>query len=585
MAISTVSPITSYIVAQKDEATAAQNYAKTDSVTANEVATFNKDAGSITTVDGLLKNYSVLQVVLGAYGLSSLSGQTAVIKDLLTQDPSSSTSLAVKSKNTSWQAFAKAFAVWSEHDGVSTVSPFTTGDSKVSVVAAPTKTTELALNATLPSTSSSQNSYTTAAVTAYDSSDKAVNIALQWTRSSTDPLSWNVSAYDTDGKASVGNNSYNVTFNADGSIASVSNAISGESVVTSSSTDANPTAFFPITLTGSDGTVQNIKLVLGTVGSTKDGTVMATTDTQTASISQAESMSGSGTSLTMSSVVLGTTRGTNQSYLSSPLDPDQALDDSDNIPASMRNYLSVKWTQTSDATWSVSVVNPYDSSSVTSASVYSVSFDALGNVYQVNGLSTNKIPSLSAVMGGTTYSINLDSPTLATNQKTTQSTLTNPSATTNYSGVNMSTLVDDFEQTQYEQSKANQKDGVGNALYFTRKISGVTSLTQLMSDATLTKVVETVLGYNPDQIGALDYSQQVQMLTGKIDFSQFKTADGIKKYAEQYLAMLQVNPQTSDEAASTMDLFGGSNSSEGIAALFDVSSSSSGSSSLYSALF
>ncbi|MFT8885271.1 MAG: hypothetical protein ABF946_03565, partial [Acetobacter papayae] len=85
MAISTVSPITSYLVAQKDETTAAQNYAKTDSVTANEVATFEKDAGSITTVDGLLKNYSVLQVVLGAYGLSSLSGQTAIIKDLLTQ--------------------------------------------------------------------------------------------------------------------------------------------------------------------------------------------------------------------------------------------------------------------------------------------------------------------------------------------------------------------------------------------------------------------------------------------------------------------------------------------------------------------
>jgi hypothetical protein len=209
----------------------------------------------------------------------------------------------------------------------------------------------------------------------------------------------------------------------------------------------------------------------------------------------------------------------------------------------------------------------------------------LGNVYSVNGQSTTTIPTLTAVMGGTTYSINLESPTLSTSQKTTESTLTNPSATTSYDGVDMTTLVDDFEQTQYEQSKANQKDGVGNALYFSRKISGVTTLAQVMSDSTLLKVVETVLGYNPDQIGALDYSQQVQMLTGKIDFSQFTTADGIKKYAEQYLAMLQINPQTSSDALSTMDLFGGSNSSEGIVALFDVSSSSSGSSSLYSALF
>lgn len=583
MAISTVSPITSFLIAQKDEVTAAQTYAKTDAATANEIATFEKDAGSITTVDGLLKNYSVLQVVLGAYGLSSLSGQTAVIKDLLTQDPSSSTSLAAKSKNTSWQAFAKAFAVWSEHDGVSTVSPFTTSDSKVSVTAAPTKTTELTLNAILPSSSSTQDSYTTAGVTTYDASGNATQVALQWTRSTTNPLSWNVSAYDADGKGAVGTNSYNVTFNTDGSIASVSNAVSGDSVVNSSSKDL--TAFFPVTLIGGDGKTQNIKLVLGTVDSTKSGTVMATSDTQKASVSQAQSMSGSGTSLTMSPVVVGSTTGTGQSYLSSPLDPDQALDDADNIPASARNYLSVKWTQTANSTWSVSVVNPYDSSSVTSSSVYSVSFDALGNVYSVNGLSTTKVPALTAVMGGTTYSINLESPTLSTSQKTTESTLTNPSATTSYDGVDMTTLVDDFEQTQYEQSKANQKDGVGNALYFTRKISGVTTLAQVMSDSTLLKVVETVLGYNPDQIGALDYSQQVQMLTGKIDFSQFTTADGIKKYAEQYLAMLQINPQTSSDALSTMDLFGGSNSSEGIVALFDVSSSSSGSSSLYSALF
>ncbi|MCH4142812.1 DUF1217 domain-containing protein [Acetobacter peroxydans] len=583
MAISTVSPITSFLIAQKDEVTAAQTYAKTDAATANEIATFEKDAASITTVDGLLKNYSVLQVVLGAYGLSSLSGQTAVIKDLLTQDPSSSTSLAAKSSNASWQAFAKAFAVWSEHDGVSTVSPFTTGSSTISVTADPTETTELTLTATLPSSSSTQDSYTTAGVTTYDSSGNATQVALQWTRSSSDPLSWNVSAYDTSGNGAVATNSYNVTFNSDGSIASVSNAVSGESIVTSSSSDL--TAFFPISLTNSDGTTQDIKLVLGTVDSTTDGTVMATSDTQTTSVSQADSMSGSGTSLTMSSVVVGSTTGTGQTYLSSPLDPDQTIDDSDSIPVSMRSYLSVKWTQTGNSTWSVSVVNPYDSSSVTSSSVYSVSFDSLGNVYSVNGQSTTTIPTLTAVMGGTTYSINLESPTLSTSQKTTESTLTNPSATTSYDGVDMTTLVDDFEQTQYEQSKANQKDGVGNALYFSRKISGVTTLAQVMSDSTLLKVVETVLGYNPDQIGALDYSQQVQMLTGKIDFSQFTTADGIKKYAEQYLAMLQINPQTSSDALSTMDLFGGSNSSEGIVALFDVSSSSSGSSSLYSALF
>ncbi|MFT8655666.1 MAG: DUF1217 domain-containing protein [Acetobacter papayae] len=585
MAISTVSPITSYLAAVKDESTAAAAYAKTDTATLSEVATFEKDAASITTVDGLLKNYSVLQVVLGAYGLSSLSGETAVIKDLLTQDPSSSTSLAATSDNASWKAFAEAFAVWSDNDGVSTVSPFTTSDDgTVSVSSTPTETTQLTLDATLPSSSSSVDSYTTAAVATYDSSGNETDVALQWTRSSTDPLTWTVSAYDASGDGAVGTNSYTVTFNSDGSIASVGNAVSGESIVTSS--DSGSTAYIPVTLTGSSGTSQSIKLVLGTVGGTT-GTVMATSDDQTASTSQAESLSGSGTSLTMSSVVLGTTTGSDQSYLSSPLDPDETVDDSDSIPASVRDYLSVKWTQTGNSTWSVSLVNPYDSSSVTSASLYTVTFDSTGNVSTVNGVSTDTIPALSATMNGETYSVSLESPTLSMTAQDTETTLTSDSSTTtSYTGVDMATVVANFEDTQYEDSTANQKSGLGNALYFTREISGVTSLTQLMSDSTLTNVVETVLGYDPDQVGALDYDQQVQLLTGKVDFSQFTTSEGIQKYAEQYLAMLQINPPSSDSTLTTMDLFGGSNSSEGIAALFDVSSSSSSSSSsLYSDLF
>ncbi|MBO1324747.1 DUF1217 domain-containing protein [Acetobacter sp. TBRC 12305] len=278
MSISTVSPVSQYVSAVKDETSAAATYAITDATTKSEVATFTKDAASITSADGLLKNYSALQVVLGAYGLSSISGETALIKDLLTQDPTSSKSLAKSSGNATWLAFADAFSTWGENGGSSSTSPFT----------------------------------------------------------------------------------------------------------------------------------------------------------------------------------------------------------SDLI------------------------------SSITSQ----------------------------------------------------------------------------FEETQYENNTANTDSGLGNALYFTRKMGSVTSIAGLMSDPTLLKVVETTLGYDPDQFGALDYSQQTRILTSKVDLSKLSTPDEIQKYAEKYLAMLQINPQTPEKDATMMDLFGGSSDDSSIVQLFGGSSSSSSSfSSSYSSLF
>ncbi|WP_415509365.1 DUF1217 domain-containing protein [Acetobacter sp.] len=266
-----------YLTAVKDESAAATTYATTDATTKREVAAFETAAPSITSADGLLKNYSALQVVLGAYGLSSISGETALIKDLLTQDPTSSKSLAKSSGNATWLAFADAFSTWGANGGSASATPFT----------------------------------------------------------------------------------------------------------------------------------------------------------------------------------------------------------SDLI------------------------------SSITSQ----------------------------------------------------------------------------FEESQYENNTSNTDTGVGNALYFTRKMGSVTSLAGLMSDPVLLKVVETTLGYDPDQFGALDYDQQVRIMKSKVDLSKISTPDQIQKYAERYLAMLQINPQTPDKAATMMDLFGGSSDDSSILQLFGSSSSSSSFSSPYSGLF
>ncbi|QEO16903.1 DUF1217 domain-containing protein [Acetobacter vaccinii] len=276
MAISSVSPVSQYITAMKDEDTAAANYAKTDATTKLEISKFEESASTITSASDLLNNYTALQVVLGAYNLSSISKQTALIKDLLTQDPTSSKSLAKSSGNATWLAFADAFSTWGKNGGSSTDAVFT--------------------------------------------SDK------------------------------------------------------------------------------------------------------------------------------------------------------------------------------------------------------------------------------------------IDS------------------------------IVSSFQLNQYEGNDDNSDSGVGNALYFTRSIGSKTSLAEIMSDSKLLKVVVTVSGYDPDQFGALDYDQQVRMLSKTFDINDFSSDKKIQQYAERYLAMLQINPQTTDKPATMMDLFGGDGDSNSILALFD-SSSSSTSGSLYSGLF
>ncbi|WP_173582136.1 DUF1217 domain-containing protein [Acetobacter musti] len=112
--ISGLSPVATYILDEKDEAKAATTYAKTDATVSNYVTSFENDASTITSASALMKNYKALAVVLGAYGLSSIQGETALVKDLLTQDPTSSTSVAAKSGNATWLKFAKAFAAWNE---------------------------------------------------------------------------------------------------------------------------------------------------------------------------------------------------------------------------------------------------------------------------------------------------------------------------------------------------------------------------------------------------------------------------------------------------------------------------------------
>ncbi|WP_336763567.1 DUF1217 domain-containing protein [Asaia sp. VD9] len=583
MAITNISPVASYLSALKDEDLAASNYAKSDVATKQAVAAFEKKAPAITSADALLKDYSSLKVVLGAFGMGNYANATALIKDLLTQDPSSSTSLARKSQNATWLAFADAFKVWGQNKGSTADTTFIAGSGSTALSTTYKPTTTLTMSATLPSAASTGQIYTSPSVTAHDDLSGAHQVALKWTQSSSDPLSWNVSAYDADGNALVANNEFNVVFNSNGTLASASNVFTGASIASGASGQA---VLLPITLNDANGKGQAISISLGSLGG-GTGVTMAENSYQATSSSQSvllQNVDSSSTSLTMPSATLGTISGTDQTYVTAPFDPNQASDDANNVTLG-RTYLSVKWAQDSSdpGTWNAYVVDPYGST--VNSTLVSVGFDASGNLLKVNGQYTHDIPSLKATVNGVQYSVALQPPNLSQTAQAPQTVLTSDSTiASTVDGVSIDQIISNYEKQQYESNDANTDNGVGNALYFTRKMSSVTSINQLMSDTKLLQVVETVSGYDPSTFGALSYNQQLRMLTKKVDFSKLKTPEQIQKYAEQYLTLLQITPQPVDKPADMLDLFGGDNSKSGILALFDDNDSSS-SSSVYSGLF
>ena len=108
-----ISPIQQYVSYAANEAKHAASYALTNPTESSLGAYFTKNAATITTPTQLLGNYKALSVVLGAFGIGSLIGSTALIKQLLTQDPTSKSSTAQRIGNAQYLAFAQALHSWS----------------------------------------------------------------------------------------------------------------------------------------------------------------------------------------------------------------------------------------------------------------------------------------------------------------------------------------------------------------------------------------------------------------------------------------------------------------------------------------
>jgi len=105
-------PVQLYQQYASKETTYANVSLKTDPQASSLAAYFNAHAASITTPAQLLGNYKILTVVLGAFNLQGSIKDTAILKQLITQDPTSKTSLAQKLGNAQYLLFAQALSNW-----------------------------------------------------------------------------------------------------------------------------------------------------------------------------------------------------------------------------------------------------------------------------------------------------------------------------------------------------------------------------------------------------------------------------------------------------------------------------------------
>jgi Protein of unknown function (DUF1217) len=107
--VSVNSSLTQFLTVNANLSQDEAAFAKTSVTYQRNVAAFQAALPNIKTIDDLLNNPQALQVALGAFGLESASNETALLRQVLTQDPTSSSSLVNQLADPRFKQFATAF--------------------------------------------------------------------------------------------------------------------------------------------------------------------------------------------------------------------------------------------------------------------------------------------------------------------------------------------------------------------------------------------------------------------------------------------------------------------------------------------
>lgn len=108
MPISSIPALSVYQVESANESAKVIAFEKSDPLTKADIAYFIRQAPKLKTPDALLRDYRSLSIVLSAFGMKVSLRQTALLRKLMTEDPSNKNSVVQKLANPAYLRFASA---------------------------------------------------------------------------------------------------------------------------------------------------------------------------------------------------------------------------------------------------------------------------------------------------------------------------------------------------------------------------------------------------------------------------------------------------------------------------------------------
>jgi hypothetical protein len=104
-------------------------------------------------------------------------------------------------------------------------------------------------------------------------------------------------------------------------------------------------------------------------------------------------------------------------------------------------------------------------------------------------------------------------------------------------------VVQAYTEAQFQVMVGNSSNTLRQAVYAQQQMPKVTSWNQVIADRNLATVVQTVLGL-PDSFGALDITQQNQVLNARMSLSTLQNPAKLGKMLNQFVAISQAQSQS-----------------------------------------
>jgi hypothetical protein len=104
-------------------------------------------------------------------------------------------------------------------------------------------------------------------------------------------------------------------------------------------------------------------------------------------------------------------------------------------------------------------------------------------------------------------------------------------------------VVNRYVRQTMEDEAGDDNEGVKLALYFQREAPNVKSAYDLLGDAALYKVVQTIFGF-PDEMSNADVEQQAKMITDRLDIADLQDPAKLDKLIGRFTVMWDVTENT-----------------------------------------